>query len=62
MITIFTLINSFTCFFLKKLNNFVGFITPVVKKWLSHENLVAASAFLVLYVTFLVFYVSQGKL
>ena len=34
MITVFTLINSFTCFFLRKLNNFVGFITPVVKKWL----------------------------
>ena len=27
MVTIFTLVNSFTCFFLKKLNNFVGFIT-----------------------------------
>ena len=31
MITIFTLINSFNCFFLKKLDNFVFFITPVVE-------------------------------
>ena len=49
MITVFTQINSFTCFFFKKINNFVGFITPVVKKWLIHtERLVAAPALLVL--------------
>ena len=29
--TVFTLKNSFTCFFLRRLNNFVGFVTPVVK-------------------------------
>ena len=32
MITVFTLINQFICLFLKKLNNFVGFLTPVLKK------------------------------
>ena len=36
MITIFTLINLFTCFFLKKRDNFVCFITPVGEKWLIH--------------------------
>ena len=40
--------NSFTCFFLKKLNNFVGFITPVMEKWLIHiKNLVADAAFFI---------------
>ena len=53
MITVFTLINSFTCFFIRKLNNFVGFITPVVKKWLIHmRRLVAAPAPLVLNVPY----------
>ena len=43
--TAFTLINSFTCFFLRRLNNFVGFVTPVVKKWLIRmRSLVAAPA------------------
>ena len=32
MVTTFILINSCTCFFLKKLNNFVGFVIPIVKK------------------------------
>ena len=42
---------SYTCFFKKKLNNFVGFITPVVVKWLIHmKSLLAAAAFLVLHV------------
>ena len=49
MITIFTLMNSFICFFLQKLNNFVGFITPVVKRWFIHmKRLVPAPAVLVL--------------
>ena len=32
MITVFTLINSFNSFLLRKLNNFVGFMTLAVKK------------------------------
>ena len=32
MITVFTLANQFICLFLKKRNNFVGFLTPVLKK------------------------------
>ena len=49
MITLFTQVNLFTCFFKKKLNNFLGFITPVVEKWLIHiEGLVAAPVLLVL--------------
>ena len=48
MITLFTQIDLFTCFFLKKLNNFVRFTTPVVGKWLIHiERLVAAPPLLV---------------
>ena len=44
MITIFTLINSFTCVFQKKtLNVFVCFITPVVEKWLIHMKMLVAS-------------------
>ena len=43
--TVFTLINSFTCFFLRRLNNFVGFVTPVLKKCLIRmRGLVAAPA------------------
>ena len=53
MITLFIQINSFTCFFFKKSNNFVGFITPVVEKWLIHmKTLVTASALLALYVSY----------
>ena len=49
MIIVFTLINPFICFFLTKLNNFAGFITSVVKKWLIRmRSLVAAPALLVL--------------
>ena len=45
--------NLFNCFFLKKLNNFVGFITPVVEKWLIHmKSSVAAPALLVLHVSY----------
>ena len=49
MITIFSLMN-FICFFLlQKLNNFVGFKTPVVERWLIHmKRLVTALDFLVL--------------
>ena len=48
MITIFTLINLLLAF-LKKLDNFVCFLTPVVKKWLIHmKRLVAAPTLLVL--------------
>ena len=48
MITIFTLINSFICcFFFRKLNNFVCFISPVVEKWSIHmKRLVATPALL----------------
>ena len=43
MVTLFTQMNLFTCFFKKKLNNFVGFTTPVVEKLLIHiDRLVAA--------------------
>ena len=49
MITIFTLINSFTYFFFKSRNNFACFISPVVEKLLIHmKRLVAASALFVL--------------
>ena len=38
--------------FLKNLNNFVGFITPVLVKWLIHmKNLVTAPALLVRHVS-----------
>ena len=47
MITLFTQINYFV--FFKKHNNSVGFITPVVEKWLIHmKTLMAAPALLVL--------------
>ena len=49
LITIFTLINPFTCFFLHNLNNFVNIRTPVVERWLIQmKRLVAAPALLVL--------------
>ena len=45
--------NSVTCFFKKRLNNFVSFITPVVEKCPIHmKSLVAASALLVLHVSY----------
>ena len=33
MITSFTQINPFSCFFWKRINNSVGFITHVLKRW-----------------------------
>ena len=49
MITVFTLTNQFICLFLKKLNNFVGFLTPVLKKRLIHiRSLMAAPPLLFL--------------
>ena len=50
IITIFTLINSFTyLFFNKKLNNFVRFIIPVLEEWLIQvKRLVAAPTVLIL--------------
>ena len=45
--------NSVTCFFKKRLNNFVRFITPVVEKWPIHmKSVVATSALLVLHVPY----------
>ena len=49
---VFTLMNSSTCLFLKKLNNFTVFITPDVVKWIIHiKSLVAAPTLLVLHVS-----------
>ena len=51
MITVFALINLFTSFLLRKLNSFVGFINPVVKKSLIHmRSLMAAPALPILHV------------
>ena len=53
MITIFTLMSSFTCLLLKNLNKFVGFITPVVEKWLIHlKSWVAAPVLLAIQVSY----------
>ena len=49
MITSFTQIKSFSHFFWKELNNSVGFVTPVMKKWhIQIKCLVAAPVLLVI--------------
>ena len=51
MLISFTQINSFSCFFWKILNNSIGFITPIIKKWsIRIKSLVATLALLMFHV------------